>query len=81
LADHRARDATRCRFPDLGPPRVICVIDAAIGITAGQSLVQSLIEKCEVALHKDANGWHLSAKGAFGVATLLIIVFVIARIL
>ena len=37
LADHRARDATRCRFPDLGPPRVICVIDAAIGITAGQS--------------------------------------------
>ena len=45
------------------------------------ALVQSLIEKCEVAIHKDATGWHLSAKGAFGVATILIIVFVLARIL
>jgi hypothetical protein len=49
--------------------------------SAVYSLVQSLIEKCEVALHRDASGWHLSAKGALGVATLLIIIFVIARIL
>jgi hypothetical protein len=42
------------------------------------ALVQSLLEKCEVAIHKDASGWHLSAKGAFGVATILIIILVIA---
>jgi len=40
--------------------------------------VQSLIEKCEVALHKDATGWHLSAKGAFGVGALLIMIFLCA---
>jgi len=38
LANRRGRDATLCRCPDLGPPRVICVFDAAIGITAGQPL-------------------------------------------
>src|ERR1700719_2966032 len=38
LANHGGRDATLCRCPDLGPPRVICVFDAAIGITAGQPL-------------------------------------------
>jgi hypothetical protein len=44
-------------------------------------LFRSLIEKCEVGLRKDAMGWQLSAKGALGVATLLILVFVLARIL
>ena len=44
-------------------------------------LLLSLIEKCEVALRKDATGWHFSARGGLGVATLLIIVVLLARIL
>jgi hypothetical protein len=41
----------------------------------------TLIEKCEVVFHKDATGWHLSAKGALGVATLLIITLLLAHLL
>ena len=44
-------------------------------------LLHTLIEKCEVGLHKDATGWHFSARGALGVSALLIIVFLLARIL
>ncbi len=39
-------------------------------------LFRDLIEKCEVGLRIDESGWHLSAKGALGVATLLIIAIV-----
>jgi hypothetical protein len=44
------------------------------------ALIHSIVEKCELAFHKDATGWHLSARGALGVAALLIIVFMFARI-
>jgi hypothetical protein len=44
-------------------------------------LLHSLIERCEVALHKDATGWHFAARGGLGVAALLIIVLLLARIL
>lgn len=44
-------------------------------------LLLSLIEKCEVALRKDATGWHFSARGGLGVGALLIIVVLLARIL
>ena len=41
-------------------------------------LIHVLIEKCELGLRKDATGWHFSAKGALGVAALLIIVTIVA---
>ena len=44
-------------------------------------LLHTLIEKCEVGLHKDATGWHLSAKGGLGVITLLIIVLLLRHVL
>lgn len=44
-------------------------------------LLNTLIEKCEVGLHKDAKGWHFSAKGALGVTTLLIIVLLLGHLL
>jgi hypothetical protein len=43
--------------------------------------LRTLIEKCEFGFHKDAAGWHLSAKGALGLATLLIFLFVCAHLL
>jgi hypothetical protein len=44
-------------------------------------LILATIEKCELTLRRDATGWHLSAKGALGVVTLLIIVLAVARLL
>jgi hypothetical protein len=44
-------------------------------------ILRSLIEKCEVALRKDATGWHFSANGGLGVGALLIIVLLLAKIL
>ena len=40
-------------------------------------LLQTLVEKCELRL--DAMGWHLSAKGALGVGTLLVVLLVLLR--
>ena len=42
-------------------------------------LFHDLIEKCEVGLRIDESGWHLSAKGALGVGTLLIIFLLLLR--
>ena len=44
-------------------------------------LLHTLIEKCEVGLHKDATGWHFSAKGGLGVITLLIVVLLLRHVL
>ena len=44
-------------------------------------LLQTLIEKCEIGVHKDATGWHLSARGGLGLATVVLIVLWLSRIL
>jgi hypothetical protein len=44
-------------------------------------LRQTLIEKCEIGVHKDASGWHLSARGALGIATVVILVLWLGGVL
>jgi hypothetical protein len=36
--------------------------------------LRTLIKDCEIGAHKDATGWHLSARGGLGIATIVIIV-------
>jgi hypothetical protein len=40
-------------------------------------LLNTLIEKCEIGLHRDATGWHFSAKGGLGVIILLVIIMLL----
>jgi hypothetical protein len=42
-----------------------------------RQLLLTLIEKCEIGLHKDAAGWHFSAKGGLAVTILLIIIMLL----
>lgn len=44
-------------------------------------ILRVLVEKCEIAVHKDAKGWHFSAKGGLGVAIVLALVLFLARVL
>ena len=41
-------------------------------------LLQTLFEKCEIGLHKDATGWRFSANAALGVIVLLVIVLLLS---
>jgi hypothetical protein len=44
-------------------------------------LLRALIEGCEIHLQKDGTGWRFSARGALGVAVLLIIVLLLGHLM
>jgi hypothetical protein len=44
-------------------------------------LLRALFADCEIHLQKDSAGWRFSAKGALGIAALLIIVLVLGHLM
>lgn len=40
-------------------------------------IIKTIFENCEVGIHKDANGWRVSAKGPIAIAALAVLAVII----